>query len=217
MLDSFRYDDRGLIPGIVQDAGTGEVLMLAYMNRESLKRSLETGQTWFYSRSRQELWHKGATSGHVQHIRQVYYDCDADTLLVLVEQEGVACHEGERSCFHYRLNGAGEREQVEGGPLGAGLKENSLSEILTELFQVIRQRQAERPEGSYTSYLFNSGQDKILKKVGEESAEVVIASKNNKREEIIYEMADLMYHNLVLLAYHGLTIKDIAQELKRRR
>ncbi|MGI9952216.1 bifunctional phosphoribosyl-AMP cyclohydrolase/phosphoribosyl-ATP diphosphatase HisIE [Moorellaceae bacterium AZ2] len=204
-----KFNQEGLIPAIVQDVETGEVLMLAYMNREALARSLASGQTWFYSRSRRELWHKGATSGHYQHIVSVSYDCDGDALLFKVRQEGVACHEGRFSCFHNPL------------PLGAGasLPEPpvKLGAVLERLFEVIKERQALMPEGSYTAYLFKGGQDKILKKIGEEAGEVIIASKNQREAEVLYELADLYYHTLVLLAYHGLGPGKLAEELNGRR
>lgn len=202
-ISKIKFNSQGLVPAIVQEAGSGEVLMLAYMNRESLEKTMETGQTWFYSRSRQELWHKGATSGNFQDVVSIKYDCDGDTLLVKVRQKGVACHTGAKTCFHNDLLA----------------KENAadVGEVLHELFKVIETRKEELPEGSYTTYLFTKGQDKILKKVGEETAETIIASKNNDPEEITYEMADLWYHMLVLLAYHGMTPEDVAQELNKRR
>lgn len=228
--EELKFDREGLIPAIVQDAATGQVLMLAYMNREALERSLATGQTWFYSRSRRELWHKGATSGHYQHILSIAYDCDGDALLIKVRQEGVACHEGEFSCFHNSLvPGTGVFRSPKGGNTGEPASETEageakpravspdLGKILEDLFRVIKDRQAVRPEGSYTAYLFNQGQDKILKKIGEEAAEVIIASKNKTEAEVLYEMADLYYHSLVLMAYHGLEPGRLAEELAGRR
>lgn len=212
LIDSFQFNPDDLMPAIIQCAGTGQVLMLAYMNKESLQKSLETGETWFFSRSRQELWHKGATSGHVQKIKQILFDCDRDALLMQVEQSGVACHEGELSCFHHRISADGQQELLHRQQAA----EQDLAIQLQKLMQVIETRKIYRPEGSYTSYLFNSGQDKILKKLGEEAAEVVIASKNHSREEIIYETADLWYHLLVLIAYHGIGLQDISQELSGR-
>ncbi|GAW91555.1 bifunctional phosphoribosyl-AMP cyclohydrolase/phosphoribosyl-ATP diphosphatase HisIE [Calderihabitans maritimus] len=209
ILDRIKFDDRGLVPAIIQDAETSTVLMMAYMNREALEKSLTTGQTWFYSRSRRQLWHKGETSGHYQHIQEVYYDCDADTLLFRVKQEGVACHEGYYSCFHHRVKETGEVETVDSS--------TGLATILDQLYDLIQERKDKRPEGSYTSYLFNQGQDKILKKLGEEAAEVIIASKNDKREEVIYEVADLLYHLLVLLAYHDISPDEVREELRERR
>lgn len=207
--EGLKFDSEGLIPAIVQDAASGRVLMLAYMNREALELSLSTGETHFYSRSRQELWHKGATSGHYQHIVRIFYDCDGDALLVQVRQDGVACHEGEFSCFHHPLPFQGKEE-------GEGQDED-LGAVLNEVFEVIKSRRDSLPENSYTARLFREGQTKILKKIGEEATEAVIASKDGRAEDIIYELADLYFHTLVLLAYHGLELKDLARELKRRR
>jgi len=212
LINSLRFSQEGLIPAIIQDAGTGQVLMLAYMNKESLQKSLETGETWFFSRSRQELCHKGATSGHVQKIKQILFDCDRDALLIHVEQSGAACHEGDFSCFHHLLPADDQKESLHGQQRG----EKELAIQLHKLMQVIETRRIDRPPGSYTSYLFNSGQDKILKKLGEEAVEVVIASKNQNQEEVTYETADLWYHCLVLMAYHGISLQDISQELKGR-
>jgi len=207
---NLKFDADGLLPAVIQEAETGEVLMLAYMNPESLEKTLETAQTWFYSRSRQELWHKGETSGHFQDVEGIYYDCDGDTLLLKVRQTGEACHEGYHSCFFRELDESGKTKIVSDRPV-------NLAVVLAEVFKVIKQRQKDRPEGSYTSYLFNEGQDKILKKVGEEAAETIIASKNKDQAEVSYEMSDLFYHCLVLLAHHDLTPEDIARELNKRR
>ena len=175
-----RFDEKGLVPAIIQDAGTKEVLTLAYMNEESLAKTIETGETWFYSRSRKELWHKGATSGNTQTVVSMNYDCDQDALLVLVYPKGPACHTGAVSCFSER------------GYTGT----SSLADyqILQSLEKVIVDRERERPEGAYTTYLFEKGVDKILKKVGEEAAEVIIAAKNRDAEELRWEAADLLYH-----------------------
>lgn len=203
--DKLKYDDRGLIPAIVQEEGSGQVLMLAYMNRESLDLTLETGKTCFFSRGRQQLWTKGETSGNYQQVKSIFYDCDTDTLLIKAFQQGNACHTGTHSCFSNQAVGSSESE--------AKIPEG----IVEELFSIIQKRFAERPEGSYTTYLFNEGQDKILKKVGEEAAEVIIGSKNHSPQEIRYEMADLMYHCLVLLVYHGLSPGEVLEELAKRR
>jgi phosphoribosyl-ATP pyrophosphohydrolase/phosphoribosyl-AMP cyclohydrolase len=203
LTENLRFDERGLIPAVVQDAETGNVLMLAYMNRESLSMTLETGQTHFWSRSRNSIWHKGETSGNVQDVMSVKYDCDSDALLLSVNQHGAACHTGEYSCFFNQL-----RELRPGGP--------NLGGVLGKLAGVIRQRKAELPEGSYTAKLFKGGVDRILKKVGEESGEVIIAAKNHSKEEITWEVADLLYHTLVLLEQEGVTPGDIAGELERR-
>lgn len=208
--DKIKFDQQGLVPAVVQDAATGTVLMLAYMNEESLKKTLETGLTWFYSRSRRSLWRKGETSGHVQQVREVYYDCDGDTLLVKVDQTGVACHEGSFSCFTRRLDGEAAAPAVSGAYQPA-------MTVLYDLYNVIADRKDNPKEGSYTTYLFDKGRDKILKKVGEEATETVIASKNDDKKEILYEMADLWYHCLVLLAHHGITPTELLDELNSRR
>ncbi len=211
-LENIKYDLRGLVPAVIQDAASGTVLMLAYMNEESLKKTLATGVTWFYSRSRQMLWQKGETSGHVQKVKDIYYDCDGDTLLVNVEQQGVACHEGTFSCFSRRLDG-GETER----DTSAAADYRPAMAVLYELYDVINDRKMSPKEGSYTTYLFTKGQDKILKKVGEEAAETIIASKNDDKAEILYEMADLWYHCLVLLAHHDITPTELLAELQSRR
>ena len=208
-----KFDEKGLIPAIVQDAKTGAVLMLAYMNGESLARTAETGQTWFWSRSRKELWHKGETSGNTQEVQSITYDCDGDALLVKVEQKGVACHTGAYSCFFNPLWNAGEGKNL---PVPEP-RENSIPGVLAELYKVILYKRENGGPKSYTKYLFTSGQDKILKKVGEESAETIIASKNNSKEEVLYEMSDLWYHCLVLLAYHNITPSELLNELGGRR
>ncbi|MGD6842890.1 bifunctional phosphoribosyl-AMP cyclohydrolase/phosphoribosyl-ATP diphosphatase HisIE [Bacillus infantis] len=204
--DELKFDENGLIPAVVQDRITKEVLTLAYMNRESLSLSIESGETWFYSRSRQELWHKGATSGNTQKIAEIKYDCDQDALVVLVEPAGPACHTGAVSCFNETVY------QAEG--LTEGVQDSY--SILAELEQVIEQREKERPEGAYTTYLFEKGVDKILKKVGEESAEVIIAAKNRDQEELKWESADLLYHLLVLLREQKLPFKEVLGVLKER-
>ncbi|MDD4588056.1 MAG: bifunctional phosphoribosyl-AMP cyclohydrolase/phosphoribosyl-ATP diphosphatase HisIE [Heliobacteriaceae bacterium] len=211
-LAELKFDHQGLIPAVIQDQLTGRVLMLAYMNREAVVKTLETGQTHFYSRSRRELWHKGLTSGHFQQVKAVEVDCDRDTLLWQVEQTGVACHEGRWSCFRpaQPVNEASKISyDLETYP--------DIGDVLRDLATVIASRQAEMPEGSYTAYLFREGQDKILKKVGEEAAEVIIGAKNNSRAEIVYECADLFYHILVLLRHQGITLPEIAAELQKRR
>jgi phosphoribosyl-ATP pyrophosphohydrolase/phosphoribosyl-AMP cyclohydrolase len=207
-VDQIKWNEAGLAPAIVQDAVSKEVLMLAYMNRESLAKSLESGETWFWSRSRGELWHKGATSGHTQRIVSMHYDCDGDTLLVRVEQNGAACHTGRYSCFHNAIavkDGAADEEA--GGDRFA---------MLNRLEAVIAERYAERPEGAYTTYLFDKGVDKILKKVGEETAEVIIAAKNKDNDELRYETSDLIFHLMVLLRERGLPLDEVMAELGRR-
>ena len=211
-ISKIKFDERGLVPAIVQEE-SGQVLMLAYMNEESLKKTVETGYTWFYSRSRQKLWQKGEESGNVQKVKELYYDCDGDTLLVKVHQTGVACHTGSYSCFSGRRLDKNENlpaviEQPQ---------EENLSLVLYELYSVINDRRRHPVEGSYTNYLFDKGHDKILKKVGEEAVETIIASKNEEKSDIIYEMGDLWYHCLVLLAYHGIKPEDLFAELMNRR
>lgn len=212
-ISMIKFDDKGLVPAVVQEEN-GQVLMLAYMNAESLQKTIETGYTWYYSRSRKRLWNKGEESGNKQKVREISYDCDGDTLLIKVHQTGVACHTGTYTCFSGRKL-VEEKEKslavVEPEP------ETSLATVLNDLYNVIQERQLNPVEGSYTNYLFEKGQDKILKKVGEEAVETVIASKNNKSEEVLYEMGDLWYHCLVLLAYHKLTPDQLLDELMSRR
>ena len=198
-LNDVKFDDRGLIPAIVQNAKTLAVLTLAYMNQESLARTIETGQTWFWSRSRNELWHKGETSGNTQQVVSLTLDCDRDAIVVLVDPAGPACHTGATSCF-----------DVDDDTLALG-------PVLHALYQLIESRERERPSGSYTTYLFNEGIDKILKKVGEESAETIIAAKNDERERLASEVSDLLYHLVVLLVARGVSLEEIARELKQRR
>jgi phosphoribosyl-ATP pyrophosphohydrolase/phosphoribosyl-AMP cyclohydrolase len=201
-LDAIRYNEQGLVPAIVQDYLDGTVLMMAWMNRDSLQKTLETGETWFWSRSRQALWHKGATSGHLQKVQALRYDCDSDALLITVEQVGdIACHTGERSCFH-QIAG-----QVEAPP----------ADTLSQIFAVVRDRQTHPKEGSYTQSLFQGGDNKILKKIGEEAAEVVMACKDDDPEAIASEVADLFYHALVALAHHQVDLKAVYQKLQERR
>jgi phosphoribosyl-ATP pyrophosphohydrolase/phosphoribosyl-AMP cyclohydrolase len=200
--EDVRFDERGLVPAVVQDARTREVLTLAYMNEESLRRTLAEGQTWFWSRSRSELWHKGATSGNTQRVLDVRLDCDADALVVLVEPRGPACHTGSVSCF--------QSEEVEKSAAGIG-------DVLQDLYEVVAARRREMPEGSYTTYLFEKGLNKILKKVGEEAAETIIAAKDEDAGALTAETADLVYHLLVLLVERGLTLEALAGELARRR
>jgi len=209
--EQLKFDENGLIPAIVQDAVSKEVLTLAYMNKESLQKSLETKETWFWSRSRAELWHKGETSGNTQQILSIRSDCDGDALVVQVVPNGPACHTGAYSCFSGKLaGGTGEQE-------ASSAVQADRFAILGELEQLVAAREAERPEGSYTTYLFDKGVDKILKKVGEESAEVIIAAKNRSHEELRYEAADLIFHLLVLLREQKLPLDQVLSELQRRR
>ena len=199
-IEELKYDEKGLIPAIVADARTGRVLTLAYMNKESLKISMEKELTCFWSRSRDELWLKGETSGNYQHIVSITADCDADALLVLVEPDGPACHKGTESCFDYPVWRSGTRHEFS----------------LRSLYDLLLERRETLPEGSYTSYLFEKGLDKILKKVGEECTEVIIAAKAGDKKETVYELADLAYHALVLMAEAGITVEDVRRELASR-
>ncbi|TDL73835.1 bifunctional phosphoribosyl-AMP cyclohydrolase/phosphoribosyl-ATP diphosphatase HisIE [Rhodococcus qingshengii] len=201
---NIRFDEKGLVPAIVQDADTKEVLTLAYMNQESLTKTLETGETWFFSRSRQELWHKGATSENTQSVVSVKYDCDQDAVLVLVQPKGPACHTGAVSCF------------TEGVVTERATSSLTDYQILHSLEKLIIEREKERPEGAYTTYLFEKGVDKILKKVGEEASEVIIAAKNRDKEELKWEAADLLYHLQVLLVEQGLPFKEVLKTLEER-
>lgn len=198
--DELKFDANGLIPAIVTDAVSGRVLPLAYMNRESLQISMEKELTCFWSRSRQELWLKGETSGNYQHIVSITADCDGDALLVVVEPDGPACHKGTFSCFENPVWQSETRQQFS----------------LSGLYQLLEERRAEQPEGSYTSYLFQKGLDKILKKVGEECTEVIIAGKAEDHRETVYEIADLAYHVLVLMVQSGISLEEIHRELASR-
>ncbi len=198
-----KFDANGLAPAIVQDYKTGAVLMLAYMNEESLKRTITEGVTWFYSRSRQRLWQKGEESGNVQRVRDIRVDCDTDTLLILVEQSGVACHTGEYSCFFRGIDDTPRHS-------------DSSPQMLRTLYETIGHRIENPVEGSYTNYLWDKGVDKILKKVGEECAEVIIAAKNASADEVRYEASDLIYHLWVLLHKIGVKPEDLYQELANR-
>jgi phosphoribosyl-ATP pyrophosphohydrolase/phosphoribosyl-AMP cyclohydrolase len=205
---AIRFDGRGLVPAVVQDAATGQVLMVAWMNEEALQRTRETGQAHFWSRSRQELWHKGATSGNTMNVRDLLVDCDADTLLLQVDPAGPACHTGNGSCF-FRNSGV-----FDGSPVR---RDVGGEQVLHSLFATILERQASRTPGSYTARLLDSGEDEILKKVGEEAMEVILAAKGQGDERLTAEVADLLYHLLVLLAARGLDLGDVEAELVRRR
>ena len=199
-LNTLKFDEKGLIPAIVVDTNTKQVLTLAYMNRESLEISMREGCTCFWSRSRQELWRKGETSGNRQHIVSITADCDRDALVVEVQKDGPACHTGAESCFH---------DPVFDGPAPAGF-------TYAGLMQLLQGRKADLPEGSYTTYLFEKGLDKILKKVGEETTEVIIAAKDHDRANTIYEIGDLAYHVMVLMVEAGISLADLRQELASR-
>ena len=214
--EDVKFDGYGLVAAIVQDVSTLEVLMLGYMNAESLRRTLETGETWFWSRSRNALWHKGATSGNTQRVVNVKLDCDRDALVVSVVPAGPACHTGARTCFHNQIESckAGAESPAEPERLS---KATSLGEVLDELYALIERRREERPDASYTTYLFNEGLDKILAKVEEEAAETVVAGKSETDQRLIEETSDLIYHLTVLLVERGVTLAQIQDELIKRR
>ena len=201
-VSHLKFDDRGLIPAIVQDYKTNQVLMLAYMNGESLARTVETGYTWFWSRSRQELWNKGATSGHTQRVLSITYDCDGDTLLVKVEQKGAACHTGSYSCFFNPLWNSGSGESLP-------VTEKNLPQALDQMYALIQQKQLARTPDKPAQ----GQQDWILKKLGEECTRTLLASKNDSRDQVVYEMGDLWYHCLVLLAFHNITSEQMLAEM----
>lgn len=202
LLERVRFGDDGLVPAVVQDAGDGRVLMQAWMNRESLQRTVERGETWFWSRSRKELWHKGATSGHTQRVRSVLLDCDGDSLLVLVDQTGVACHTGAPTCFFTPVDDAPTE------PFAA----------ITDLVRTVAERAGDAdPESSYTARLLAKGIDTVCKKVGEEATEVAIAAKGREHGQVVYESADLLYHLSVLWQISGVTLDEVAAELASRR
>ncbi|MEB3230768.1 MAG: bifunctional phosphoribosyl-AMP cyclohydrolase/phosphoribosyl-ATP diphosphatase HisIE [Leptolyngbyaceae bacterium] len=200
--ETIRYNDQGLVPAIAQDYLDGTVLMMAWMNQVALTKTLETAEAWYWSRSRSQLWHKGDTSGHFQKVKAIRYDCDSDTILLTIEQIGdIACHTGERSCFH-QVDG-----QIQPPP----------ADTLSQIFQVICDRRDRPSPDSYTCKLLAGGDNKILKKIGEESAEVVMACKDNEPDEIAGEVADLLYHTLVALAHHQVDIRDVYRKLQQRR
>ncbi len=208
LKSSVKFDEKGLVPVVTQDTKTKEVLMVAYMNEEAFDKTIETRKVHYYSRSRSKLWLKGETSGHFQLVKSIKLDCDGDTILIEAEQIDAACHTGNKSCFFRTMVDGEWKENEEEKPTAA---------ILHEVYNVIVDRNVNPKEGSYTNYLFTKGLDKILKKVGEEAAEVIIAAKNKSKEEIRYEVSDLMYHLMVLLVERGLTLEDIYGELKGRR
>ncbi|OYT72305.1 MAG: bifunctional phosphoribosyl-AMP cyclohydrolase/phosphoribosyl-ATP pyrophosphatase [Chloracidobacterium sp. CP2_5A] len=234
MTKSIRFDSTGIAPVVIQDAATNEVLTVAYMNAASYQLTCETGEVWLWSRSRQSLWHKGATSGHTQRVVEIRLDCDEDALVVRVEPRGPACHTGATSCFFNQVFPPSEKPAPPPpapanspsiaaappiAPPEVKLVPHSALELgilLDELYELIRDRKAKRPEGAYTTYLFTAGLDKILKKVGEEASETIIAAKNDQRLELAAEMADLLYHLLVLMAARDLTPHDVAEVLRSR-
>lgn len=214
-FNNLKLNKDGLIPVVTQDIDSNEVLMVAYMNKEAFDKTLETKKVHYYSRSRQCLWLKGETSGHYQTLKHMALDCDEDTLLVKVQQEGVACHTGAYSCFYKEID-LETKNMVEMGDR-TKLKSESVLSIFEEVYNIILDRKKNPKEGSYTNYLFDKGIDKILKKVGEETAEVIIGSKNEGNEEVIYEVSDLIYHLSVLMVEKDVTWDDICNELGKRR
>ena len=202
LISKIKFDKKGLVPAIAQDINTKKVLMLAYMNKESIAKTLEEKKACYFSRSRNELWLKGETSGNYQILKNMTYDCDGDTILLEVEQKGVACHTGQYSCFHNNIFTSSNSSNED--------------DIIEKLYEIIMDRKNNPKKESYTTYLFEEGIDKILKKVAEESGEVIIASKNKDKDELIYEISDLVYHVIVLMVEKGLNIQDIKKELKNR-
>jgi phosphoribosyl-ATP pyrophosphohydrolase/phosphoribosyl-AMP cyclohydrolase len=204
-LNSLRFSEQELIPAIVQDVASGQVLMLAYMNREALQKTLATGIAHYWSRSRAKLWQKGETSGHTQYVREIRYDCDADTLLMRVEQVGVACHTGQPSCFFSSLFESPHHTNVQ-----------SPEALLSQIYEVILERKQRAPQESYVASLMARGQDQVLKKIVEEAAEVVMASKDGQPQAIIHEVADLWFHSIVALGWHSIPPQEVLEELQRR-
>jgi len=208
MADQVKFDSEDLLPAVIQDWLDGTVLMLGYMNQEALAKTVATRRVHFWSRSRNKLWEKGETSGHTLHVKELFIDCDCDTILVKAQPVGPTCHTGERACFFSRIDEQGHVvhrnvQDAQGG-------------ILESVLRTIRERRFSPQTGSYTSKLFEGGHDKILKKVAEEAGEVLLASKGGKKEEVVYEVADLFFHILMVLGYHDLTLSDIYQEFSKR-
>ena len=205
---NIKFDEKGLVPAVAQDYISGKVLMVAYMNEESLRLTIETGKATYFSRSRQELWVKGAHSGNLQIVKEILVDCDQDTLILKVDPQGPACHTGHETCFY---------RKIKDGALVEDERDSASLAVLKDVYDVIRGRKEHPVEGSYTNYLFEKGIDKQLKKIGEESAEVIIASKNPDVSELQYEASDLLYHMMVVMVERGLTCEDLAKELYGRR
>ena len=214
LLEHLTFDANGLLPCIAQDVDNGEVLMLAYMNAEAVENTLRTGKAHYYSRSRAKQWMKGESSGHVQHVREIRYDCDGDTLLLQVEQVGMACHTGRKSCFYSVWDGA--HPQIEGEPEVDTAAIYAQKDILDAVYHVIQDRRRNPEERSYVCSLFDKGLDKILSKIGEEATETAVAGKGGISDEVIYEVADLFFHVLILLGYYDLPPERIYAELRRR-
>lgn len=213
LSEQLKFNSHGLIPAIATDAETGDVLMMAWMNAEAVEKTLETDKVHYYSRSRQKLWMKGESSGHVQHVREIRFDCDADCLLIAVDQEGAACHTGHRSCFYRTWDGEVCSEEAKVVDAAAIYAER---DVLDALYHVIQERKQAGAETSYVASLFRKGLDKILGKVGEEATELAVAGKGGEHDEIVYEAADLFFHVLVLLGYYDLPPGRVMDELRRR-
>ncbi|MFN2576797.1 MAG: bifunctional phosphoribosyl-AMP cyclohydrolase/phosphoribosyl-ATP diphosphatase HisIE [Pyrinomonadaceae bacterium] len=216
-IEDLKFDTEGLIPAVVQDASNHEVLMLAYMNAESLRRTCDTNQTWFWSRSRKELWHKGETSENTQQVIDIRVDCDADAIIVLVDPAGPACHTGKQTCFHNHLAVKNTSTEVSVAMARPQTGTSQFDSLLDDLYSLIDSRYHERPEGSYTTYLFNKGREKILAKVSEEAGETVTAGREESDQRLTEETSDLIYHLLVLLVERGITLDRIRAELAGRR
>jgi len=214
LIDQLKFDENGLVPAITRDAGNGEVLMMAFMNAEAVEKTVETGRVHYYSRSRRKLWMKGESSGHVQTLREIRFDCDADCLLLTVEQEGAACHTGHRSCFYRSWEEDGVRDEGEKAVDAAAVY--AQRDILDALYHVIQERRQNPSAKSYVASLFAKGLDKILGKIGEEATETAVAGKGGDRGEIVAEVADLFFHTLVLLGYYDLPPERVYAELRRR-
>jgi len=212
VIDRIKFDKSGLIPAIVQDDVTGGILMMAYMNRLALAKTLATGKVYFFSRSRARLWRKGETSGHGLEVRSVFLDCDQDVVLVKARAQGPTCHTGRQSCF-FRVIKNGRVRTLPGSVLASA---NPTLDLLQRIYDVIMDRKHRPRKPSYVSSLFKMGKDRILKKIGEEAGELIIGSKNNRRKEVIYELADLWFHSLVVMGYHGITLQDLYNELGSR-
>jgi len=206
--EDIKFDDRGLVPVVIQDAENGQVLMVAYANKEAIEETLRTRRVHFWSRSRNKLWQKGEESGNFQEVREVFVDCDKDAILITVNQRGVTCHTGQRSCFFKTIEGQERNAPTFGAP--------RLGKTLEEVYNVVEDRKRNPKEHSYVSSLFQNGIDRILKKLGEETTEAIVAAKNGSKDEIVYETADLWFHSLLVLAYFGITPEDIYKELARR-
>lgn len=214
LIEQLKFDDNGLIPAITRDVDNGQVLMMAYMNAEAVEKTLKTGKVHYFSRSRRKLWMKGETSGHVQTVREIRFDCDEDCLLIDVEQQGAACHTGHRSCF-YRCWQDDAAETV-GGKAADPMQAYAREDILDAVYHVIQERRRNPSEKSYVASLFGKGLDKILGKIGEEATETAVAGKGGDKDQVVYETADLFFHTLVLLGYYDIPPERIYDELRRR-